>query len=505
MKKYYNFISLFMIISLYLIAFTLYVVAGEYKEIIGVIASVTTVIAMIYGIWKRKEIITLIKTSLFKNISSNLLTVSLIFLILCMVNYLFSKNDKLFDFTAAKIHSLSEQSKNILSNLKESELKLTLFSKREDWGRYLNLLRLYEKENSNVVLKAVDVDRDVALVRLNNIEHNGTLLIEYQGKSYRSVIKDELGVTNLLMRVLRPNKLILYNVIGHNQLDLDLEDPIGASALKGMILGSNYEIRNIDLSEKIPADAAGVIILNPQTSFLQRELDELYHYLIKGGALLLSMSPQFNEIRLSGLDETLKKFGVRFENGLILDRLAEGQGGQASIPIVSNYPKDHPITKKFEGRTVFPVSGFFTILNEKVMDWNVLASSTPFPASWGEMSFSEVKSGKAVYAEKKDFKGPLNMALAGENKDTRIVLFSSSSFITNQFQGQSNNFNLFLNALSWMVDDEALLSLERPELEGNLIYISDVHLSMVFYFVILCFPFLFFGIAIFSYRYKLGR
>lgn len=505
MKKYYNFIALFILISTYVINVTLFAIAGEFRDVVRILLGFSVFETILYFFWKRKEIKKLIKTSLFKNFTSNIITLSLVFLILGMINYLVNKNDFVIDFTRSKIHSLSDQSKSVLSHLNSSELKMTLFSKREDWNRYLNLLKLYENESPQVTLKAIDVDQNPTLVTINEIEHNGTLLLEYEGKVYKSIIKDELGITNLLMKVLRPKKLILYYVTGHNQIDLDKQEPAGASVLKGMILGSNYDLRFLDLSQKVPSDAAGIILLNPQTSFLKKELENLYHYILKGGSLLVSLAPQFNQISLSGLEETLEKFGIKFVNGLILDRLSEGQGGQASIPIVSKYPGDHDITKKFEGRTVFPVSGFFRVLNKKMFDWKIITESTPFPASWGEMSFDEVKTGKAVYQENSDFKGPLPIMLAGEKSDSRMVVFGSSSFITNQFQGQTNNFNLFLNSLSWMVNDEALLSLDRPQLEGNLIYISDIHLTMVLYFAIICFPFIFFGIAIFAYRFKLGR
>lgn len=506
MKKYYNFLALFIVISLYMIGLTLLIVAGEFQGLVWSLFAAAFLSTILYSFWKRKQLMKVLKSSFFKNAFSNGITLILVFLILSMINYLIGKQDHLFDFTKAKIHSLSDQSKKVLSLLDKEEMSMTLFAKREDWGRYLNLLSLYEKASHLVSVKAIDVDQEPALVSLHKIKQNGTLLIEYQGKQYKSVIKDELGVTNLLMKILRPTQLIFYYVTGHNQLDLESTDPGGASVLKAMILGSNYALKSIDLSEsKIPSDASGIILLNPQTAFLERELDELKHYLLKGGSLILSMAPQFSEFRLSGLEKFLKSLGVEFQNGIILDRLSEGQGGQASIPIVTQYPENHSITKNFSGRTVFPVSAFFTTLQNSSFEWEVLAKSTPFPASWGEMNFDEVKNGKATYQVTKDYKGPLNIALAGKNKDSRIVVYSSSSFITNQFQGQTNNFNFFLNALAWLVDDESLVSLNRPELEGNLIYISDIHLTMVFYFIIICFPFVFFGIAIFAYRVKLGR
>ena len=124
---------------------------------------------------------------------------------------------------------------------------------------------------------------------------------------------------------------------------------------------------------------------------------------------------------------------------------------------------------------------------------------------WGETDFEQVKSGRADFNEGLDYKGPLGILIVGESTDSRIVISGSTSFISNQFQGQSNNFNLFLNALSWAVKEEALVSLNRPQLKGNIIYISDIHVSIIFYFAILIFPFSFFIIGIFAYRKRLSR
>ena len=121
------------------------------------------------------------------------------------------------------------------------------------------------------------------------------------------------------------------------------------------------------------------------------------------------------------------------------------------------------------------------------------------------MNFDEVKLGKAAYNEGLDYEGPLNIIVAGEDKrDSRVLISASTSFISNQFKGQTNNFNLFLNSLSWLARDEALMSLNRPSLKGNIIYVSDIHLSFVFYLVICVVPFIYFGLGIYFYRKKMN-
>ena len=90
-------------------------------------------------------------------------------------------------------------------------------------------------------------------------------------------------------------------------------------------------------------------------------------------------------------------------------------------------------------------------------------------------------------------------------KKSKVIIAGSSGFITNQFQTQANNFNFFLNMIGWMSDEKSIKSLNRPSLKGNLVYISDIHFSLIFYIVILFFPFTFFGLSIYFYKRKLSR
>ena len=421
-----------------------------------------------------------------------------------MINFLAYKNDTSFDFTKEKIHTLSDQSLNIVKQFKGKEISFNIYSKRADWERYLNLLNMYKRINNKIVVNAIDVDENPAKTRLNNITENGTLIINYNSKEYRTIIKDELSVTNLLYKILNPQAIKLLYSTGHNELDFNKIEGDGLSYLQSKIKNSSFELEMHDLTNIIPESTSALLIMNPQVSFLESEIENLRNYIHNGGNVIMTLSPQFNNILITELMSLLNEFGIEFINGLVLDRLATSEGGQPSVPIITNYPS-HPINSGFKGRTVFPVSGFFIEKKDSPIKWKRLILTQPFPAVWGELSFDEVKSGRADYSAEKDYKGPLNIAMAGQTNKGRIVLFSSSMFVSNQFQGQSNNFNYFLNALNWVINAKSISSLNRPSLEGNLVYISDIHFNFIFYFAVLLFPFLFFGFSIYLFRKKLSR
>ena len=100
------------------------------------------------------------------------------------------------------------------------------------------------------------------------------------------------------------------------------------------------------------------------------------------------------------LIELLGDYGLNFINGITLDRLAKVQGSNASIPIIKTYNSKHSITKGFKGRTLMPLSAGFTLSNneDRVVSW--LSQTTTFPASWLELSYDQIKTGKALFDDK---------------------------------------------------------------------------------------------------------
>jgi ABC-type uncharacterized transport system involved in gliding motility auxiliary subunit len=503
MNKKLNLI-LFINLGLYASGLAMFIVAPEFSNFIFSILGFSFFITLCLLAWKRKSLITLIKRKSFQLAFNNLLNIFLMMCILGVINYLIYKNDYYIDLTQNKLHSLSNQSKDAIKLLANHDLKLNLYAKRGTWAKYISLLKLYESSSKNIKLEMFDVDKEVTLVSINNVTENGTLVVEYLGKTYKTIAKNELAVTNLLLKILSPNKKRLYYSVGHNEMSLNDKNAVGGNFLKEKILNSNYELYPLELQKGVPADASGVLVLNPQIEFLKIEIDNLRTYLKKGGSLLTTLSPHFNGVMVKNYLDLLIEYGINFKNILILDRLAAQQGSQASIPVVNSYPI-HKITKGMTDRTLFPVSGSLEMNDNTNIKWSALAKSTPFPGSWGEVSFEEVKQGRAAYNEGIDFQGPLNIVAAGEGPKTRILVFSSANFVANQFQGQSNNFNFFINSISWLVREEALMSLNRPQLEGNLIYISDTHLTLIFYFAIVFCPFFFFALGIFMFRKKLSR
>ena len=96
-------------------------------------------------------------------------------------------------------------------------------------------------------------------------------------------------------------------------------------------------------------------------------------------------------------------------------------------------------------------------------------------SSWGEKN---LKSGSAEFNEGIDIKGPVALgavstkAIAGDDKEkkygkeARVVVIGDSDFANNTYIRMQRNGDLFLNTVSWLAEDEDLISV-RPKSQEN--------------------------------------
>lgn len=485
----------------------MYLFASEFSNFINVmfIACILNLVLLFY--FQKNEILNFIKTSFAKNLFKNSITVFLVICIFSIVNYLSYKNPVSFDLTGNKLHTLTDQSQEVLNKFQD-EVKITLYAKRIEWPSYLSTLKLYQSINKKIILNAIDVEENPALVKLNNISENGSVIIEYQGRKVIGKATTELEITNLLLKLIRSKKMKIFYTKGHGEVDFQDISAQGASYLKSRLNEFNYELYSIDLlqSPVIPKEVDAVILIGPKNGLLDQEIDTLKNYLNNGGNLLVTVAPNFEKKDWNNLTNLIKDQGIEVVNSIVLDRLATVQGSQATIPIVNSFNNSHSITKKFNNRILFPlVSAIRTIENSNItVNW--LAKTSSFPASWAETTLEELSSARAAF-DSKDIQGPITVAAVSSNKEnfSKMAVIGSTSMLINSYQSQSANFNFFMNVLTWLIDDEGIISLNRPSLNSERIFLGSYQVTLIFWVCIIFIPFAFFGTAIYFYRRKLQK
>ncbi|MBK9294455.1 MAG: GldG family protein [Oligoflexia bacterium] len=446
-----------------------------------------------------KELATQRATKYGMNLSVLLI---LVIAILVGINFIAFKNVKKFDLTKAGVNSISEQTKNILKNLK-SELTIRAFiNDGQDTAgmtqRFKDLTDHLKAANSKVASLVINPVKKPAEAKAYEITMNGTIVFEYMGKKTKVEEISEQVFTNAIIKITREKNKRIYFITGHGERDLEDSNPDGIGNFKKYLTDSSYDVLALSFLDKksVPDDAEMIVIAGPKQPYLEPEIKAIKDYLFNGGKALIAIDPG-TKSNLSGLT---KSIGVEFKNNYILDQLGQLVGGGGATAVGIGYSPLHDVTKDFkQAMTIFHIASHVKADSNKPDAIEIEEIVKSSPASFSK---AELKAGDVKYIEGKDAKGPLGIVLSvkgkmkketaasGEAKEFNAIVVGDSDFLTNQLIDAQLNHDLALNTVAYLAKDKDLVSIRPKSFEGSAITITQIQSAILFYGLVLILPFI---------------
>jgi ABC-type uncharacterized transport system involved in gliding motility auxiliary subunit len=249
---------------------------------------------------------------------------------------------------------------------------------------------------------------------------------------------------------------------------------------------------------KVPDDAAVVVLPGPRTDLFKPELDALDAYLDRGGKLFVMANP----FQSSGLTPWLARYGFVLEDDLVIEQSPLGQifGIGPEVPIVQQY-ESHPITRDMRGlNTLFPLTRSLRA-GPPGGKYHVQTLAMTSPQSWGERDKAALDRGQAQPGPG-DPRGPLAVAAVGTADKARIVVFGTATLASNQFLGIQGNRDLFLNTVSWLAEQEDLISIRPKDTKQTPVMLTSQQHQFVFLVPVVLLPAvaLIAGVVVFARR-----
>jgi ABC-type uncharacterized transport system involved in gliding motility auxiliary subunit len=443
--------------------------------------------------------------------SSNLLLlVTLVLGILIIVNYFLARQHHRFDFTNAKIHSLSDQSVTVLKALKD-EVRVKGFFREGNFNRSKmeSLMEIYSYHSPRFKYELIDPDKNPGLVKAYEVTQDGTSILESGEKDSRITSVSEEDITNAVIQVTRDKKKILYFLEGHGEQSIENAEDRGYSLAKDALAKLGYEIKKLSLAlaDNFPADLSCLIIPGPEKDLLPNEMETIRDYLNTGGRALFMIDPQ----TAPGMSPFLQEFGIVLADDIVIDTVSRLLGGDYFMPVVNEY-EDHKITEKFRYATFFPYARSVEAAEtppEGVIP-TVFAKSSG--NSWSERQLTEQE---VTFNPDLDKGGPVSLAAVvtispkakEETGDTsaepepaepeeedkpeaegRMAIFGDSDFISNSYYNLSGNGNLFLNTVNWLTEEEDLISIQPKTQSPRTIQLTPSQGRLLFFVCVLILP-----------------
>ncbi len=411
----------------------------------------------------------------------------IVLLILGVVNYIAGRHSMRADLTAAGQFSLSQQTKQVLNKL-DKEVHVTAFFQSGQQDGIQDLLDSYRFHSKKFHYEFVDPDKKPAIAKQYGITSYGTLVLESQSRVEKITETQEQDVTNAMIKVIREGKKTIYFLDGHGENDIEDGEQTGYEGARKAIEEENYGVSKLLLAEKksIPADCSVLVVNGPKHALFASEMDTLRQYLERGGKALFLIDPA----PVYGFRSLLKEWGVEAGDDVVLDVSGVGQifGMGPSVPLVSAY-EPHPITEKFRVMTFFPYARSVTPIEELPSGLLVQPLFKTSENSWGE---SDLSSRQARFDEGKDRMGPITLGVAvsreKDGKKTRIVVVGDSDFGNNTYFGSQGNRDLFMNMVSWLAEEEDLISIRPRDPEDRRISMTAQQANWMMYVTVILMP-----------------
>lgn len=444
------------------------------------------------------------RQSIGKMITSGVITV------LCCVGIgvVAMNHTEIYDFTAEKILTLSEQTKEVVSDVeKETEIYYMGEQSRAN-ATYQEFLNMYAKLNPciKVYYKNVAEDqefRQLFLSDVNTVNESSLLIMTDERYIYldaanyistrstttfskESVLELESQLTSAIYYTNSSEADKIYNIVGHSEESLN-------SNFSNLLFLNNYEMKDYNLQESLHSikdslseDCSAVIINSPQTDYTAEEITELESYLEIGGNLFVILDP-LNE-DTTNLYEFLKKYGLNVQSGIVIDPKENYYAYETQYYLIPKLQKTG-LTEKIADKNF----SLLAMTSKGILpggsgngytSTDVLITS---PKAYSKLSDLENYTSKS----EDDISGPFSVASCATNPEQgNIFLLTSNVFFSEQadLESSGSNRKFFLEIMKQLTNTESTIWIDGKIVGDQVAFYPHSSQTLIMVIVVFVIP-----------------
>jgi gliding motility-associatede transport system auxiliary component len=397
---------------------------------------------------------------------NSLLTILLMIGILIIVNFLVIRHGGRWDLSETQRFSLAPQTFQVLGQLNQDvHIRVFAHERSPGFGAYRDLLDAYIHIAPNLRVTFIDPEKEPQLAQEFNITKIDTAVFQSDAQTIQVSKPTEANLTSALIRVTKQEKKRIAFLEGHGERRIKDTESGGLSFLQERLESQGYEVDRGLLTddEAILHNTTVLIIPGPREQIPDTQIAPLKKYLETGGRILFLIDPQTT----TGLAPLLAQWGVTLGPGIIVDPEDRVSQSSPTALLVRRFTK-HGITQGFTSPILIPVSQNVSFDQTAALRWTFSSLTQTSEESWAETNFSQTTP---IFEEGEDRKGPFTIAAALEYSDESkagtphpsTVIIGNSAFASNAYAKFPGNTDFLLNAISWLAQEEALISISAKD------------------------------------------
>ncbi len=416
-----------------------------------------------------------------------------------------------YDFTRNKMFTLSEQTIQIARNL-DKDIKVTAFYPKGAAEEQIvkELLLEYKRHSKKLQVSFVDPFRDPMTVKAMNVRSPGTIVVQcesnrkdimgtdifelpspYAGTDARPKFKGEQIMTSAILNVTSGRKRKISFVKGHGEASISGYANRDVVRLNELLIRENYDVDEVNLVEgDIPEDTSLLVIVAPQSDFLQTEIEKIRTF-VKGrhGHLFIALDPLSQTSILERF--MLEEYGVLANQDVVVDP----RGIQRQYWTVAPELTSHKALAPIKSANLICIMFHCRSLTVEGRDgYNAVTYLETVENSWAKRGLKPGDEINLAFEEGKDARGPLKLAVALEDYRTatasKILVFGDADFMGNAYLPFGGNKDLIINSINWMLGQEQMISIRPKVVEISEVVIDENAANRIFTFCVIVSPML---------------
>ena len=398
---------------------------------------------------------------------------------------------KEWDVTRSARNSLAQPTLDVLRQL-DAPVAVTAYAiARDPSGGNVHKvieerLRPYRRAKPDLKLTLVDPREEPKRAEAAGVRAPNELVVEYRHRSEHMALSEfsEQSFANVLMRLARGSASLVLSLDGHGERRLDgiADHDLGEFGRQLQQKGLKLNSVNLALAQDVPANAAVLLIANPQIDLQAVEVEKILRYVKRGGNLLWLIDPG----PLHGLQPLAEALGLVLTPGTIVDPALRPRTGPPVFAVATSYAQ-HPITAAFRYNTLFPYARRIGLSERE--DWRITPLIEVAPRGWVEMGALDETP---RFDASRDLPGPINIAAAFEkaagDRQQRIVVVGDGAFVSNTYLGNAGNLQLGVAMINWLAAEDNLVALDPRPAPDSRIDITQITLYAIAFTFLLVLP-----------------
>ena len=395
------------------------------------------------------------------------------------------------DLTGQKLYSLTDQTKEFVSNMQEDVTIYVLVNEDNQDTTLGQTLQRYDDLSSHIKVEYVDpninprfhtqyTDSAININSLIVVSGKRSKVVNYSsiyessydyttGASTTTGYDGEGQITSALDYVLSDDLPKVYLTKGHGEYTL-------SGTFNTALEKENVEYKTVNLMDldAVPQDAACLIINGPQSDFSADDKDKVIGFLEQGGNVVLITS--YTDDETPNLDELLAYMGMSVADGLVIEQDQDNyyRNPYYLLPELSADTYTAGLYGKYYVFAPFAQGIVITDEEAQGMAYSTFLSTSPD-------AFSKVDIANMQNYEKsgEDISGPFAIGVEAvktlDEGQATMVVFGCDQLFTDDANSMVSGANqqLFVNTVSGFADHEVSVSIPVKSYEVSTLTITQ--------------------------------